>query len=45
MLESYLENGNQTIELGKLKKGVSVTDSCLGWEGTEKLILEGYKGL
>jgi len=41
MLESYLYEGNQRIN-GQLKKGVSVTDSCVGWEETEKLILEAY---
>lgn len=38
MLESYLEEGNQSFT-SPLKFGVSVTDPCLGWEDTEKLIL------
>jgi len=44
MLESYLEEGNQKID-NNLKKGVSVTDSCVGWEETEKLILEAFEKL
>jgi 3-deoxy-7-phosphoheptulonate synthase len=43
MLEGYLEEGAQKIDEGK--KGFSVTDGCLGWETTEKLILEGYERL
>lgn len=41
MLESYLQTGKQTLKQ-KLLPGVSVTDSCLGWEETEKLILFGH---
>lgn len=45
MLESYLEEGNQSFQLARdmLKFGVSVTDPCLGWEDTEKLILHAHK--
>jgi 3-deoxy-7-phosphoheptulonate synthase len=43
MLEGYLEEGAQKIDEGK--KGFSITDGCLGWETTEKLILEGYERL
>ncbi len=38
MIESYLEDGAQTIEEGIF--GKSITDPCLGWEKTERLILE-----
>lgn len=38
MIESYLEDGCQA-EWGKTY-GQSLTDPCLGWEKTEKLILE-----
>lgn len=40
MLESYLEEGNQPVcsDRAKLRYGVSVTDACLGWESTEKLL-------
>jgi len=41
MLESNLFPGSQKIPRDKseLLYGVSVTDSCLGWEETEKLVL------
>lgn len=38
MIESYLEDGNQSPE-GNVY-GKSITDPCLGWEKTEKLVLE-----
>jgi len=40
MLESYLEAGNQSIpkNLTDLKPGVSVTDPCLDWNSTERLL-------
>ncbi|MBN1816112.1 MAG: 3-deoxy-7-phosphoheptulonate synthase [Sedimentisphaerales bacterium] len=39
MLESFLEEGSQTIQSGQsLRFGVSLTDKCLGWEDTESLI-------
>lgn len=38
MIESYLEDGAQQAEEGVY--GKSITDPCLGWEKTEKLILE-----
>ena len=38
MIESYIEDGNQPIGGGCY--GKSITDPCLGWEKTEKLILE-----
>ena len=37
MLESYLEDGAQPIGGGTF--GKSITDACLGWEKTERLIL------
>ncbi|MGH8247483.1 MAG: 3-deoxy-7-phosphoheptulonate synthase [Gammaproteobacteria bacterium] len=42
MLESNLHAGNQTIptDLSQLKYGVSVTDACIDWEATEKLLKE-----
>ncbi len=42
MLESNLEDGNQPIpaDLSQLKYGCSVTDACLGWEETERVIRE-----
>ncbi|MBQ8859099.1 MAG: 3-deoxy-7-phosphoheptulonate synthase [Clostridia bacterium] len=38
MIESYLEDGCQKI--GEGVYGKSITDPCLGWEKTEKLLLE-----
>ncbi|MDD7416454.1 MAG: 3-deoxy-7-phosphoheptulonate synthase [Treponemataceae bacterium] len=38
MIESYIEDGNQKI--GEGCYGKSITDPCLGWEKTEKLIYE-----
>lgn len=40
MLESYLKTGKQMLKKS-LEYGVSITDSCLGWEETEKLVLFG----
>ena len=38
MIESYIEDGRQ--EIGDGVYGKSITDPCLGWEKTEKLIME-----
>ena len=38
MIESYIEDGCQKI--GEGVYGKSITDPCLGWEETEKLIFE-----
>ncbi len=38
MIESYIEDGTQKAEEGVY--GKSITDPCLGWEKTEKLILD-----
>ena len=42
MLESHLNFGNQPIptDLGQLKYGVSVTDACIDWNTTERLLLD-----
>lgn len=42
MLESNLHWGNQKIseDLSKLKYGVSITDACIDWETTERIIKE-----
>jgi 3-deoxy-7-phosphoheptulonate synthase len=43
MLESYLEAGNQPLTAKKnLKSGVSVTDKCMDWRTTERLILDAH---
>lgn len=38
MVESYIEDGNQSIGDGIY--GKSITDPCLGWDKTQKLILD-----
>lgn len=38
MIESYIEDGCQKVDGGVY--GKSITDPCLGWEKTEKLILD-----
>ncbi len=38
MIESYIEDGSQKI--GECVYGKSITDACLGWEKTEKLIFD-----
>ncbi len=40
MLESHINAGNQPItkDLTELQYGVSVTDACIDWEATEKLL-------
>ena len=39
MIESYIEDGAQKIGLGEIY-GKSITDPCLGWEKTERLIYD-----
>lgn len=38
MIESYIEDGNQAVD--DTVYGKSITDPCLGWEKSEKLVLE-----
>ena len=38
MIESYIEEGNQKI--GEGVYGRSITDACLGWPDTERLLLD-----
>ncbi len=47
MIESNLHEGRQEIPKTKadLKYGVSVTDACIGWEETEKMLFDIYKAL
>jgi 3-deoxy-7-phosphoheptulonate synthase len=42
MLESNIHAGNQSIpaDLSQLKYGVSVTDACIDWPTTEKVLRE-----
>ena len=45
MVESYLEEGSQPIpkRLGELRHGVSITDACVGWETTERMLRHGHE--
>jgi len=45
MVESYLEEGNQPIpkRLAELRHGVSITDACVGWETTERMLRHGHE--
>ncbi|MGM0444068.1 MAG: 3-deoxy-7-phosphoheptulonate synthase [Fibrobacterota bacterium] len=43
MVESFIEGGNQKPEDGVY--GKSITDPCLGWEETERLILDSAEQL
>jgi 3-deoxy-7-phosphoheptulonate synthase len=47
MVESHLNEGNQPIlkNAADLKYGVSITDSCIGWETTERMLRWGYETL
>ncbi len=47
MVESNLEEGNQKIpgDLKDLRYGVSITDACVGWETTERMLREAYEQL
>ena len=38
MIESYIEDGNQPIEAGIY--GKSITDACIGWEKTQRLVYD-----
>ena len=39
MIESYLKEGRQDIG-GNMEYGKSITDPCIGWEDTERLVLK-----
>ncbi len=43
MVESNLEEGSQSIpaDLARLRPGVSVTDECVSWETTERMLRHG----
>ncbi len=47
MLESNIEAGNQSIpsDVTKLQYGRSVTDACIDWETTERILRQTYKKL
>ena len=45
MLESHLFAGNQSLNGGELRYGVSVTDACIDWAETETLLHEAADAL
>jgi 3-deoxy-7-phosphoheptulonate synthase len=47
MIESNIVGGNQPIpsDLSKLVYGCSVTDGCIGWEDTEKMLKSAHQEL
>jgi 3-deoxy-7-phosphoheptulonate synthase len=47
MIESNLEAGNQKIpiDIGQLKYGVSITDACIDWSTTEKILISAHNRL
>lgn len=47
MVESHLNEGSQPIpkSLKDLRYGVSITDSCLGWDTTERMLRWAYETL
>ncbi|HAB14903.1 MAG TPA: 3-deoxy-7-phosphoheptulonate synthase [Verrucomicrobiota bacterium] len=47
MIESHLFEGNQPIpkNLADLRYGVSLTDACLGWDVTERMLRHGAERL
>ena len=44
MVESNLEEGNQAVHAPRtaLRYGVSVTDPCISWETTERLLRQTF---
>jgi len=47
MIESHLFEGTQPMapRLEQLRYGVSITDACLGWETTERMLRRGHQQL
>jgi 3-deoxy-7-phosphoheptulonate synthase len=47
MVESYLKEGNQPFPrpVNELVPGVSITDACIGWEMTERMLRSGAEEL
>ncbi|HEX2548438.1 MAG TPA: 3-deoxy-7-phosphoheptulonate synthase [Gammaproteobacteria bacterium] len=40
MIESFIKEGNQSMHAENINlEGLSITDPCLGWEDTEKLLI------
>ncbi|HEX9078932.1 MAG TPA: 3-deoxy-7-phosphoheptulonate synthase [Desulfuromonadaceae bacterium] len=47
MIESFIQGGNQPIpkDLSQLKYGVSITDKCIDWSTTERILREAHARL
>jgi 3-deoxy-7-phosphoheptulonate synthase len=47
MIESNIEAGNQKVpdDHSQLKYGVSITDACIDWATTERILLDAHKRL
>jgi 3-deoxy-7-phosphoheptulonate synthase len=47
MIESYLEEGNQPMPKSPcdMKYGISITDKCIGWGTTEKVLRDAHARL
>ncbi len=47
MIESHLHEGNQPFPrpVNELRYGVSITDACVSWETTERMLRWGYEAL
>ncbi|NJK79626.1 MAG: 3-deoxy-7-phosphoheptulonate synthase [Chloroflexaceae bacterium] len=47
MVESHLHDGKQPIpeDLSQLRYGVSITDACVGWETTERMLAHAHTAL
>ncbi|MBC7782602.1 MAG: 3-deoxy-7-phosphoheptulonate synthase [Burkholderiales bacterium] len=47
MIESNLNEGRQDVgaDLSQLKYGVSITDACINWADTERLLISGHAAL
>jgi 3-deoxy-7-phosphoheptulonate synthase len=47
MIESYLHEGSQPFPrpVAELRPGVSITDACVSWETTERLLRQGAERL
>ena len=47
MIESYLNEGSQPVpaNAADIVYGVSVTDACISWETTERMLRQGHAAL
>lgn len=47
MVESFLSEGAQPFPkpVNELQYGVSITDACISWETTERMLRQGYEAL